>query len=496
MPLYLIKTLPQVSSQIERTLLPHVVEAPASNLQTRDLELVRNLVDRLSETGKPLPSLQVFLADFEAWCQSLIRKKTEAKYHFSFLADFEAWCQSLIRKKTKAKDHISSLANLSLKAWTEHNQELGQFAKSNRKFAEDNRDYLIGANLSEADLVGADLVGANLSGANLSRAILRRANLERAVLEGADLTEANLERANLKGAFPLNANFERANLEGADLTEANLYEANFRGANLQGAILKKAILYEANLQGANCKGANLRVADLTGADCTGANLRVADLRGANCTRADLFYANLFYANLNGANLSKAQLGFNQIRSLQIFKQFTEKLPKFNYNMNVGTSLASILPSTIGSKIQLVLPRASFPRHAHVYTAEWLEVEKKLKISYDDNELPHAVRAHMKGSFTIDLKTDEAEILNYSAIDKWGKNVATLENQERPNFLSDSLSDLRKIMIGTDSPGQGSSIALYDPSGKREWITYPAHTPSTAPDEKVREWADLQGIVLI
>ncbi len=366
MPLYLVQTLPQVSSQIERTFLPHVVEAPASNLQTRHLELVRNLVDRSSETGKPLPSLQVFLADFEAWLKTLAENNPLPK----------------------------SIEEIS--AWTEHNNDLSKEATSDKKFAENNKNKLSGANLS----------GANLAGANLFR----------------------------------------TNLANINLANANLF---------------KAILSETNLTGANLTGANLE----------GADLRAANLKGA-------------------------QLGFNQIRSLEKFKIFNHEFSKIENNIELGMYLASILPSTIGSKIQLVFPRESMPRHAHIYTAEWLEGGEKLKISYDDNELPHDVKAHMKGGFTLNVKTGKAEILNYSAIDKLGKNVATLENKQRPNFLSESLSELIQIIRGTVSPGQGSSIALYDPSGKRLSITYPAHIPSTAPDEKVREWADLQGIVLV
>jgi len=86
---------------------------------------------------------------------------------------------------------------------------------------------LIGADLSDANLIGANLFRANLSRANLIGANLFRADLSRANLIGADLNEANLNEADL-----IEANLSEANLSSADLIEANLSDANLSDANL------------------------------------------------------------------------------------------------------------------------------------------------------------------------------------------------------------------------------------------------------------------------
>ena len=54
------------------------------------------------------------------------------------------------------------------------------------------RAYLLGADLSSADLRGADLIGADLSDANLCGADLSSADLRGADLSGADLSGADL----------------------------------------------------------------------------------------------------------------------------------------------------------------------------------------------------------------------------------------------------------------------------------------------------------------
>jgi len=99
-----------------------------------------------------------------------------------------------------------------------------------------------GADLSGADLSGANLSEANLSGANLSGASLYRASLYRANLSGADLSEASLSGANLSGA---------------NLSEADLSGANLSGASLYRASLYRASLYRADLSEASLSGANL-----------------------------------------------------------------------------------------------------------------------------------------------------------------------------------------------------------------------------------------------
>lgn len=83
-------------------------------------------------------------------------------------------------------------------------------------------EYLIGANLREANLREADLIGANLKWANLIGANLKLADLIGANLKWADLKWANLRGANLKGADLIGANLKEANLSGANLSGANL----------------------------------------------------------------------------------------------------------------------------------------------------------------------------------------------------------------------------------------------------------------------------------
>ena len=103
---------------------------------------------------------------------------------------------------------------------------------------ESQRQALIRAVRTRANLSGADL-----SGANLSRADLSGANLSRANLYGADLYGANLSRANLSGANLSRADLSRADLYGANLSRADLSRANLSGANLSGANLYGANLY-------------------------------------------------------------------------------------------------------------------------------------------------------------------------------------------------------------------------------------------------------------
>jgi len=71
------------------------------------------------------------------------------------------------------------------------------------------REAILDAVASDANLRGADLSDANLCGVDLSDANLRDANLR-----GADLSDANLRDANLRGA---------------DLCDAELQNAKFYG---------------------------------------------------------------------------------------------------------------------------------------------------------------------------------------------------------------------------------------------------------------------------
>jgi uncharacterized protein YjbI with pentapeptide repeats len=165
-----------------------------------------------------------------------------------------------------------------------------------------NEARLSNTNLLQADLSGADLTRADLNGASLTRANLSYANLSKADLNGARLSKANLSGARLSNT----------RLDGADLTKANLSGVGLSGvsftmANLSGISLSRADLRKADLRGADLRKANLSRANLSGADLRGTDLSEADLRGTGLRGADLGSANLSGADLRGANLSSARL---------------------------------------------------------------------------------------------------------------------------------------------------------------------------------------------
>ena len=96
------------------------------------------------------------------------------------------------------------------------------------------------------DLVGVDLTDAMLPGADLSNA-----NLRNAILIGASLDAANLEGADLRGAC---------------LWDASIAEANLKGADLRGADLSRSYTTEDYLGATFCEGAKLRDANFDGVD--------------------------------------------------------------------------------------------------------------------------------------------------------------------------------------------------------------------------------------
>lgn len=107
--------------------------------------------------------------------------------------------------------------------------------------------FLVGADLSGANLIGADLSGVNLSGANL-----HKVNLSEADLITTNLSETNMSGANLSGV-----NLSSAGLIRADLSEADLSEANLRAANLSYTILSGANLLRADFSTVYMVGAYL-----------------------------------------------------------------------------------------------------------------------------------------------------------------------------------------------------------------------------------------------
>ena len=161
------------------------------------------------------------------------------------------------------------------------------------------------------------LVGKNLSFANLYQAKLERANLQRVILRNADLQWANLKKANLK-----KADLSYANIESADFKNANLSGVNFTGAKMylatfQNADLSRANLLNQNLNQVDMRGANLQFANLQGANFQYADLGNADLKGANLQGADLKGINLNGANLRGADLRGAEIRKMDLRGAKL-----------------------------------------------------------------------------------------------------------------------------------------------------------------------------------
>jgi len=130
---------------------------------------------------------------------------------------------------------------------------------------------LTGIDLStEATESATYLIGVDLSGANLVQADLSKADLE-----DADLSKTDLSYAFLENAFLVGANFSQANLERALLTQTNLLYANLSGANLVESDFSEATLAKADLSGATVTNANFSGADLSDANLDGVDLSSA-----------------------------------------------------------------------------------------------------------------------------------------------------------------------------------------------------------------------------
>jgi hypothetical protein len=99
---------------------------------------------------------------------------------------------------------------------------------------------LSGANLSFAILYGASFCGARLAGADLGLSSLQHADLSHTDLRGTDLT-AYLVGANLSAADLRLTNLGGADLSGADCGRANFAGAILADANIAGASFDQAI---------------------------------------------------------------------------------------------------------------------------------------------------------------------------------------------------------------------------------------------------------------
>ena len=122
----------------------------------------------------------------------------------------------------------------------------------NLRFAKFSDPYMMGCNLSRADLTGAKL-SACLEGANLSYSNLTGADLYRTILHDADLSYANLTGAEMYN------DLRKTNLTGAILRNTNLEEVlfqytNLTGADLTGAIFGNGTLLHTNLTDAITEG--------------------------------------------------------------------------------------------------------------------------------------------------------------------------------------------------------------------------------------------------
>ena len=105
-----------------------------------------------------------------------------------------------------------------------------------------------GSHRAEIDLVTCN---ANLAGLTLYRI--------------PTLRGANLAFANLQGAFLIGVDLTNANLQFAEMGKANMDSANLQGAIMTGAKLQNTVLHSAQLQGADLAEADLSGALLQGA---------------------------------------------------------------------------------------------------------------------------------------------------------------------------------------------------------------------------------------
>lgn len=122
----------------------------------------------------------------------------------------------------------------------------------NLRFAKFSDPYMMGCNLSRADLTGAKL-SACLEGANLSYANLTGADLYRTGLHDADLSYANLTGAEMYNDLR-KTNLTGAILRNTNLEEVVLHHTNLTGADLTGAIFGSGTLLHTNLTNAILEG--------------------------------------------------------------------------------------------------------------------------------------------------------------------------------------------------------------------------------------------------
>jgi uncharacterized protein YjbI with pentapeptide repeats len=118
------------------------------------------------------------------------------------------------------------------------------------------RGFLRAADIRFADATRAFVVGADITRANLQGIYFYSAVLRHADLTWADLREAFIYEADLRHAILRNADLRAADLSRSNLAGANLQNARLEGTNFEDAILTKTDLSSADLSAA--KGLTLR----------------------------------------------------------------------------------------------------------------------------------------------------------------------------------------------------------------------------------------------
>ena len=147
-----------------------------------------------------------------------------------------------------------------------------------------------------ANLKGVYLVGADLTNAELQRANFGDADLSSAKFENATMSHACFFGGTMSKARFGNATMSKARFEGTDVSNTNFHSAilsgarfrhlkNVSSADFQDAILSKACFRNEKLVSANFPGADLSGADFDRADVANANFEQADLCGVDFSSA-------------------------------------------------------------------------------------------------------------------------------------------------------------------------------------------------------------------
>jgi uncharacterized protein YjbI with pentapeptide repeats len=127
-------------------------------------------------------------------------------------------------------------------AWQVINTAQGKGGSGGRKEALQelvaDRVDLVGVDVSDAFLMGVQLTRANLARASLRGADLRMAVFDQANLEYADLSSANIRNGSMVKAELDYAMFADSDLNGCNLTGANCEDSDFSRADLRNCELK------------------------------------------------------------------------------------------------------------------------------------------------------------------------------------------------------------------------------------------------------------------